>query len=456
MSIIKAYIWDLDGTLLDSYGSIVSSLVDVSRECGVQDSREEIMKAVKQGTVTGYLRNLSERTGKDNDFLYQRYRETSHERLNEIGLVPGAVETLEALRSAGARHFVYTHRGRSTGQLLDRLGLTRFFEEIVTFEYGYQPKPSGDGVNYLVEKYGLDRNETAYVGDRSLDVACAVDAGVIAVLYLPEGACVQPTGEEDMVIQTLEELTEEMSAPEIRMLEKLAARAHEALETIRYDGWLLRFAEGYTGRSNSVGILLPSRTDLNEKVDYCEKCYRERNLPCMFKLTDADAALGVLLKSRGYQESKPTDVMTAALHGTAFPDIPVVFSEKPSEEWLRSWFAFEGMKDESGLEIFRRILEKAGARACYAAVMPDGKIAACAASAAEKGYALIQYVVVDPEYRRRGLGRAVCQALMAEAEQNGVKTAYLQVMQNNPAAISLYSSLGFRKAYTYRYFVKQT
>ena len=34
MGIIKAYIWDLDGTLLDSYGSIVSSLVSVARECG--------------------------------------------------------------------------------------------------------------------------------------------------------------------------------------------------------------------------------------------------------------------------------------------------------------------------------------------------------------------------------------------------------------------------------------
>ena len=205
---MKAYIWDLDGTLLDSYGSIVSSLVSVSRECGEQDSRETILKAVKQESVSAYLRDLSERTGKDNAFLYRRYREISHERMDEIGLIPGAAETLEALRRAGAKHFVYTHRGGSTGPLLDRLGLTGFFEEIVTFEYGYQPKPSGDGVRYLVDKYGLNKDETAYVGDRSLDVACAVDAGIRAVLYLPEGACVQPTGKEDLVIASLEELAE--------------------------------------------------------------------------------------------------------------------------------------------------------------------------------------------------------------------------------------------------------
>lgn len=206
MRILKAYIWDLDGTLLDSYGSIVSSLVNVSLECHQRDSREEILKAVKQGSVSAYLRNLSDRTGIDNDFLYQRYREISHERMDEITLIPGAEKTLETLRRAGAKHFVYTHRGSSTGPLLDRLGLAAFFEEIVTFEYGFQPKPSGDGVRYLVERYGLDREETAYVGDRPLDIACALDAGVRAVLYLPEATCVQPTGKEDLIISSLEEL----------------------------------------------------------------------------------------------------------------------------------------------------------------------------------------------------------------------------------------------------------
>lgn len=205
---MKAYIWDLDGTLLDSYGSIVSSLVCVALECGAEDSRETIMRAVKQGSVSGYLRVLSQQSGKDYAVLYQLYREVSHGRMDEIGLIPGAVETLKVLRNAGARHFVYTHRGGTTGPLLDRLGLTAFFEEIVTFEYGFQPKPSGDGVRYLVDKYALEKAETAYIGDRPLDVACARDAGVQAVLYLPEDSCVELTGMEDRVIRTLKELTE--------------------------------------------------------------------------------------------------------------------------------------------------------------------------------------------------------------------------------------------------------
>lgn len=209
---LSAFIWDLDGTLIDSYASIVSSLEDMARENRIQDSGEEILRAVKQGTVSGYLRGLAERSGLDYGALYRRYRELTHERLDQITLIPGAADTLAKLRAAGAEHFLYTHRGKSTETLLDRLELKPFFSEIVTFENGFQPKPSGEGVAYLAGKYGLDPETTAYVGDRTLDVLCAKDAGVKAVLYLPEDSCVIPTGQEDLVIGRLEELTKERTA----------------------------------------------------------------------------------------------------------------------------------------------------------------------------------------------------------------------------------------------------
>ena len=203
---LKYYIWDLDGTLLDSYGSIVSSLMEVAQASGINDSYEDIMKAVKQGAVSSYLKGLSARCGCAYELLYQRYREISHEKLDRITLISGAKDTLEGLMKKGARHFVYTHRGKSTASLLDRLGLTEYFVEIVTFEQGFRPKPSGEGVEYLVGKYRLEKDETAYVGDRPLDVGCARDAGVKAVLFCPEDSCVSPSGEEDLVIGRLEEL----------------------------------------------------------------------------------------------------------------------------------------------------------------------------------------------------------------------------------------------------------
>ena len=201
---MEAYIWDLDGTLIDSYHCIVSSLVEVANAYHIADAYNEIMRFVKQSAVSNYLRDLSARCGADYDTLLRRYRENNHSKEDEITLIPGALETLQGLQAA--EHFVYTHRGSSTADLLNRLGLTGFFREIVTSEHGFRPKPSGEGVTYLVNKYKLSKSTAAYVGDRTLDVYCAKDAGVQAILYLPDDSCVIPAGLEDRIIRHLEEL----------------------------------------------------------------------------------------------------------------------------------------------------------------------------------------------------------------------------------------------------------
>ena len=123
-----------------------------------------------------------------------------------ITLMDGAREALERLEKAGAAHYVFTHRGTSSEPILERLGILGFFREVVTSTAGFQAKPSGDAVRYLMEKYNLTADETWYVGDRPIDVLCGKDAGVRTILLLPEGACITPTGYEDRIIRSLNEL----------------------------------------------------------------------------------------------------------------------------------------------------------------------------------------------------------------------------------------------------------
>lgn len=87
-----------------------------------------------------------------------------------------------------------------------------------------------------------------------------------------------------------------MEKKQIRFLENIAANGFVALEEIDYDGWELRFTQGFTGRANSVQIRDESTIELAQKVEYCEKAYAEHNLPCMFKLTDADREFITFLK----------------------------------------------------------------------------------------------------------------------------------------------------------------
>ena len=203
---MTSYIWDLDGTLLDSYEVIVEAALRTADEAGVRDSEEHVLKAVKQGSVSAYLQEVSLRSGIPSGNLFQRYRFFSHAADDRITLTDGAKETLERLRRSGAAHYVYTHRGQSSGPILQRLGILDCFREIVTSAYGFSPKPSGEGVRYLLEKYGLNPENTWYVGDRSLDVFCAKDAGIKALLYLPADSCVAATGKEDRILRDLREI----------------------------------------------------------------------------------------------------------------------------------------------------------------------------------------------------------------------------------------------------------
>ena len=203
---MTAYIWDLDGTLLDSYELITAAAAGAAADAGIHDSPDRVMKAVKQGSVTAYLKDVESRSGKPFEDLMKQYRVYTHATDARIGLIDGAKETLERLRRSGAAHFVYTHRGASSEPILQRLDILQYFREVVTSVYGFAPKPSGEGVRYLLDRYGLDSALTWYVGDRSLDILCAKDAGVKALLYLPEDSCVAATGMEDRVIRDLRKL----------------------------------------------------------------------------------------------------------------------------------------------------------------------------------------------------------------------------------------------------------
>ena len=86
-----------------------------------------------------------------------------------------------------------------------------------------------------------------------------------------------------------------------------------------------------------------------------------------------------------------------------------------------------------------------------AKIIEAGKAVACGLCVEERGYAGLYDIIVDPEYRRHGLGYEMCKALLIEAATAGTESFYLQVMADNGPAIALYEKLGFRPCYSYHY-----
>lgn len=201
-----ALIWDLDGTLLDSYAIIVSSLQQALAEQGVQKEEEEIHRCVIAHSVGYFIQKVAEETGIPADRIGKRYSQLDHGRDMEILPILHAPEILERTAGKGCRHFVYTHKGPASGAILDHLGLSGFFTEVVTSENGFASKPSPEAIDYLVGKYGLKREDTFYIGDRRIDVECAVNARVKSILFLPQGGYGQATGKEDHIVSDLLEI----------------------------------------------------------------------------------------------------------------------------------------------------------------------------------------------------------------------------------------------------------
>ena len=242
----------------------------------------------------------------------------------------------------------------------------------------------------------------------------------------------------------------------ITTIEELPLNAWASLQTMLHDGWVIRFANGYTKRANSVNPLYPSNIDVEEKVLFCESLYREKKLPTVFKLTPAvhPHDLDDRLDKRGYQKDSPTSVQTLDLESG---DLPVSstaeLQESLSDEWLGNFCAMSAVSAAHRATL-REILTNIIPRHCFVSLPSNGRVVACGLGVLQSGYIGLFDIVTDPDFRRRGYGQQVITSILAWGRENQAKLAYLQVMLNNPSALQLYAKLGFREQYEYWYRIK--
>lgn len=201
-----ALIWDMDGTLVDSYPAIVPSVREVLAELGYLLDEEQIHAEVIGSSVKAMLERLAAERGLDPALLYSTFNRLNDTRIDVIRPMPHCMETLERLQKAGHRNYVYTHRGQSCAAILTNTGLAPFFTEVVSALHGFPRKPEPDGILYLIDKYDLDPRDCFYVGDRSLDVEAAERAGIGSILYLDSSSPGKADGRASFVVRDLHEI----------------------------------------------------------------------------------------------------------------------------------------------------------------------------------------------------------------------------------------------------------
>ena len=179
-----AFIWDLDGTLLDSYEAILSGIEETFAQFSIPYDKEKMREFILKFSVQDLLEQVAEERNLDAEVLNQVRAQSLSEKNAQVVLMPGAREVLAWADQAGIQQFVYTHKGDNALTILRDLGLESYFKEILTSQSDFARKPSPEAATYLLDKYQLAPEKTYYIGDRTLDVEFAKNSGIQSINFL--------------------------------------------------------------------------------------------------------------------------------------------------------------------------------------------------------------------------------------------------------------------------------
>lgn len=172
---MKNFIFDIDGTLLDTEAMYMKSLQAVLHERGIERDYATLAKTfgipsrdalIRLGLadVDGILAEWGPRT--------QQYRDT-------VAVYAGVKDALARLKTAGAGLGIMTSKQQFE---YDRdvvpFGLAAHMNVAVVAEDIAHGKPAPDGILLAMQRLGADPAETVYVGDTGYDAAASAAAKV--------------------------------------------------------------------------------------------------------------------------------------------------------------------------------------------------------------------------------------------------------------------------------------
>lgn len=239
-------------------------------------------------------------------------------------------------------------------------------------------------------------------------------------------------------------------------LAPVCARAWQPVESERLGDWLLRSANGFTRRANSVLPLGDPGAPLDEALARVERWYGDRGLPAYVQTaTGAEGTQEELcaeLERRGWRREVTAEVRIAALAPIGDQDADVArvrLSREIDETWLSRYQRF----DTPGPHVLKVL--GSGPSVWFATVPgdtegdPPAAIGRCVVDGRWVGFMAVE---VDAAYRRQGLATAVMTALARQALDEGASAAWLQVEADNERARALYDRMGFATHHLYHHF----
>jgi len=186
--VIRAVIFDLDGTLINSINLIAECWSEAFNKFGYNVTREDIYKDV--GLSAEEI--LSKHIGRREQALFEKILEYARRCFDErkekhLLLSKDTVNVLETLNRKGILLGVATSSScKRTFDILREFGIIKYFKTIQCLKPGMRGKPSPDIILYALKDLGVNSSEAIYVGDTIYDCLASYKAGVKFILLSKE------------------------------------------------------------------------------------------------------------------------------------------------------------------------------------------------------------------------------------------------------------------------------
>ena len=177
----KAYIFDLDGTLLDTLEDLADAVNYAMRKNGFPErSLSEVRSFVGDGMRLLVKRSSPE--GIEDALLEQAFADFrdyySVHYMDKTKPYPGIEAMLRALKAQGKRLCVISNKVDYAVKLLMDQFFPGFFETVLGEREGIRRKPAPDSLLAVMEELGLSKEECVYIGDSDTDILTAKNAGI--------------------------------------------------------------------------------------------------------------------------------------------------------------------------------------------------------------------------------------------------------------------------------------
>ena len=239
----------------------------------------------------------------------------------------------------------------------------------------------------------------------------------------------------------------------VKQIEEAGLNAWPAVNQVLFDGWLLRFAGGYSKRVNSINLLWTSTLPLDEKIRYCEAVYRRLELPVIFRLVEqlAEQGLAEALDKAGYRSFDSTLVLGCKLKEEERVDPALTTRALDIESWVTLRVDLSGT-DLKEWTVYREIIHCIIPEKILLGLFLGDRPVACGMGVVERHLLGYFSIYTAEDFRRQGYSQQVMQALTHWGVEKGASFGYLQVEADNEPALALYKKLGFASCYQYFYY----